>query len=233
MTVFKPFLRLLKKIRAYHSFPLLFYLLGYLIWFHIIEAIPRRRYVAIILPVDRVIPFMEVFVIPYLSWFLFIAAGGILVYYMDRAVFDRMATALMIGMTVFLLISTFIPNRQPLRLLEMPRDNVFTHLVAYVWKVDTPTNVWPSIHVFNSVVITTGVLKGRYWFLRKKAVRIITVAWCVLICMSTVLIKQHSLFDVITALLLALICHYVIDVRGVVFKMKKWDAWTDKIQQSL
>lgn len=233
MTLFKPFLRGLKKIRAYHAFPFIFYLFGYLIWFHILEVVPRKHYITIVLPIDRKIPFAEIFVIPYLSWFLFIAVGGVLVYYMDREMYDRTATALMIGMTVFLVVSTFIPNRQPLRLLEMPRDNAFSRMVAAIWKTDTPTNVFPSIHVFNSVTITAGILKGRYWFLKKKPVRIITVIWCVLICMSTVLIKQHSLFDVITALILAAVCHYVIDVRGLVFRMRKWDEWTGHLQEKL
>lgn len=231
--MFKPFLRGLKKIRAYHSFPFIFYLFGYLIWFHILEVVPRKHYLTIILPIDRKIPFVEGFVIPYLSWFLFIALGGVLVYYMDRDVYNRMATAWIIGMTTFLVISTLIPNRQPLRLLEMPRDNVFTRLVADIWKTDTPTNVWPSIHVFNSVTVTAGILKGKYWFLKKRPVRIITVVWCVLICMSTVLIKQHSLFDVITALLLAGICYMIVDVHNLYFKWKKWDEWTDALTSRL
>ncbi len=233
MVIVKPFLRGLKKIRAYHAFPFIFYLIGYLIWFHILEVVPRKRYMTIILPIDRKIPFAEVFVIPYLSWFLFIALGGVLVYYMDRDVYNRTATAWMIGMTTFLLISTFIPNRQPLRLLEMPRDNTFTRLVAYIWRTDTPTNVWPSIHVFNSITITTGILKGRYWFLKKKPVRIITVIWCILICMSTVLIKQHSLFDVITALLMGAVCYWIVYVKDRYFKWKKWDEWTQKLTQKL
>jgi membrane-associated phospholipid phosphatase len=230
MAIFKPLLRALKKIRAPHSFPFIIYLIGYMIWFHFLEVVPRRHYVEIILPIDRKIPFAEIFVLPYLSWFLFIAVGSVLVYYMDRDVFNRMSTALMAGMTVFLLISTFIPNRQPLRLLQMPRDNVFTHLVAYIWRTDTPSNVWPSIHVFNSVTVTAGIFKSRYWFLQKKPVRVITAIWCVLICMSTVLIKQHSLFDVLTALIMASVCYLVIDVHGHYFQWKKWDKWTGRLE---
>lgn len=233
MTILKPFLRGLKKIRACHAFPFIFYLIGYLIWFHILEVVPRKRYMTIILPIDRRIPFAEIFVIPYLSWFLYIALGSVLVYYMDRDVYNRTATALIIGMTTFLLISTFLPNRQPLRLLEMPRDNVFTRLVAGIWKTDSPTNVWPSIHVFNSITVTTGILKGNYWFLRKKPVRIITVVWCILICMSTVLIKQHSLFDVMTAILMGIVCYRIVYIKGKYLKWKKWDEWTARLSQKL
>ena len=31
------------------------------------------------------------------------------------------------------------------------RDNIFTAMVAHLWQTDTPTNLWPSIHVYNSI----------------------------------------------------------------------------------
>ena len=83
----------------YHLWPMLFYLVLYLIWFHIVEAIPRSHYLAITLPADRVIPFLEIFVIPYMSWFLFVAIGITGCYFADRDTYDSLATSLMIGMT--------------------------------------------------------------------------------------------------------------------------------------
>lgn len=55
------------------------------------------------------------------------------------------------GNADFLVISTFIPNIQHLRLHTMPRHNVFTVLVSQLWQTDTPTNLFPSIHVYNSL----------------------------------------------------------------------------------
>lgn len=209
----------------YHLWPMLFYLVLYLIWFHIVEAIPRSHYLAITLPADRVIPFLEIFVIPYMSWFLFVAIGITGCYFADRDTYDSLATSLMIGMTVFLFVSTFLPNRQPLRLIEMPRDNVFTRMIARLWMTDTPTNVWPSIHVFNTAAVEMAILKSDYLPFRKMGIRAALTVWSVLIILSTVFIKQHSLFDMLTALLLIAVCYIRIYREDAAFRFAKWDAF--------
>lgn len=84
----------------------------------------------------------------------------------------------------------------------MPRDNIFTQLISVLYSTDTSTNIWPSIHVYNSIgahlsIANCGKLKN------KKRLILSSFVLCVLIILSTVLIKQHSVFDVITALLLA------------------------------
>ena len=59
----------------------------------------------------------------------------------------------MMGMTVFLIVSYVYPNAQHIRPTEFPRDNVFTDVVKWLYSTDTPTNILPSIHVFNSLAI--------------------------------------------------------------------------------
>jgi membrane-associated phospholipid phosphatase len=231
MIIFKPLIWFSHKVKAAHGLPLVIFLLIYLAWFHLIEVIPRKRYMTIILPIDRKIPFCELFVVPYLSWFCYIAVGCFLLYYLDRHAFDGVTTYLMIGMSLFLLVSTFLPNRQPLRLLEMPRDNFFTALVAKVWRTDTPTNVWPSIHVFNSLAVESWMLRSDHHFFKKNWVRATGLIWCVLICFSTVLIKQHSLFDVITAVLAIAACYLYVVICQQVFHFPKWDAWCKSLER--
>ena len=104
-------------------------------------------------------------------------------------------------MTVFLIISTLFPNGHDLRLAVMPRDNIFTSMVAALWKTDTPTNLWPSIHVYNSIgahiaVMHNGTLRSR------KPVWITSGILAFSIILSTVFIKQHSVFDVLTGIIM-------------------------------
>ncbi len=209
----------------YHVWPMIFYMIIYLAWFHIVEAIPRTHYLAITMPVDRVIPFVEVFVLPYVSWFAFVVIGITGCYLADRDTYDSLATSLMIGMTLFLFVSTFLPNRQPLRLIEMPRDNVFTRMITALWKTDTPTNVWPSIHVFNTAAVEMAILKSNYPPFKKMPLRIILTVWSVLIILSTVFIKQHSMFDVLTALGLIAVCYIRIYREDAAFRFRRWDAF--------
>ncbi len=229
----KGIIKLVKKAKAEHLIWFGIYLLIYLIYFHIIEIVPRSHYMIIATPLDRVIPFCEVFIIPYLSWFFYILIGVLAVYYLDRREYDILATELMMGMTIFLLISTFFPNRQPMRLLEMPRTNIFTMMVAALWKVDTPTNVWPSIHVFNSLAIELSLLRIKDARLQKKSVRLGGIVWCILICMSTVLIKQHSILDIVTGMMLMVLCYLFVNVGGYVLTFEKWDEAAKEIEDRI
>lgn len=215
--------------KCYHIFPLLIYMTLYLFWFHLVEIIPRSWYFSITMPFDYLIPFCEYFVIFYLSWFGFVAAGLVFMFFYDRDSFDQLQTMLMIGMTLFLVLSTILPNRQPLRLLEMPRDNIFTRMIIVLWRTDTPTNVWPSIHVYNSAVIAIAFFKSKKKKLQTLPVRLLIGIWSAGIIASTAFVKQHSLFDIISALALTVIVYIVVYTYGKVYHCKKWDAmWEAK-----
>ena len=226
-----PFARLSKRFGLYHVWPMFFYMIVYLVYFHIVEVIPRSHYLAITMRIDRIIPFVEVFVVPYMSWFVFVVIGILGCYVSDRDTYDSLVTSLMIGMTVFLFVSTFLPNRQPLRLIEMPRDNIFTRMVAGLWMTDTPTNVWPSIHVFNTAAVEMAILKSEYPPFRKPGIRIALTIWSLLIILSTVFIKQHSMFDVLTALLLIFVCYIRIYREEAAFRFLKWDAFALRFEE--
>ena len=234
MGIVKRFVRFVRRKKASHVWPMIIFLIIYLIWFHIIEIIPRRHYIQVILPVDRLIPFIEVFVVPYLSWFFYVGLGITIVYLKDRDAYDRMCTVLMIGMTVFLLVSTFLPNRQPLRLTQMPRENIFTDMIIALWKTDTPTNVWPSIHVFNTAAVELAYLTSKNDFFRKNYLfRCGTLVWGILIIMSTVFIKQHSLFDVLSALSIIAVCLGWVYFADHVFRFRKWDVFIDRFERKI
>ncbi len=231
MKILKSIVNVINWTRSRHLIPFGIYLVIYLVWFRILEVIPRTHYWIIALPIDRVLPFVEQFIIPYLSWFFYILVGTLTVYYLDQGEYDKLATKLIFGMTAFLLISTFFPNRQPFRLLEMPRENVFTKMVALLWKVDSPTNVWPSIHVFNSVVVEAALLRADNVHLKRKPIRVLSLLWCILICLSTVMIKQHSTLDIITALALVLFAYLLVEVYGRVLVFPRWDRWAEQLER--
>lgn len=224
--------RFMRRYDLFHFMPMVFYLLGYMVWFHVIEIIPRRFYLQILLRIDRFIPFVEWFVLPYISWFLFMPALMASLYFRDRDAYDRASTFLMVGMTVFLVISSFLPNRQPLRLVELPRDNMFTAIIRKLWKSDTPTNVFPSIHVYNTVSLEVVLLRSKHPKYRKPRVRILTSLWSLSIVLSTLFIKQHSMFDVMTALLCVLICSYFVLEKNYVMRFPGWDAYADRISKN-
>ena len=134
-----------------HGIPLLIYMAVYLGWFAWLEKTNQKNFYVIHVDLDDYIPFAEVFVVPYLLWFFYVSAVVVYLLLTDKQNFNKCFAFLATGMTVFLLISTLWPNGHHLRPPVMPRDNVFTQMISMLWQADTPTNLWPSIHVYNSM----------------------------------------------------------------------------------
>ena len=115
----------------------------------------------------------------------------------------------MIGMTVFLLISYVYPNGLAIRPEHLTGESVFIKLSRYVYSVDTSTNVLPSIHVFNSIGIYLAV-KDSDNLRKKKGIRYASLTITVLIILSSMFVKQHSVVDVIAGLLLSCVASNLI-----------------------
>lgn len=201
-----------------HALPLIIYLPIYLLWFYYLER-NVTRYKVIHVALDDYIPFCELFVIPYLLWFAYIAVVICFFLFKDKDDYYKCCTFLFTGMTIFLIVSTLWPNGHHLRPFVMPRDNVFTRMVASLYQTDTATNLWPSIHVYNSLGCHFAIIKSKY-FENRKGIRFASLLLCVSIIMSTMLIKQHSVFDVTTAFLMATVMYLIVYRSDVLLNMK-------------
>lgn len=190
-------------LKKYRHMIVLFYMPIYIIWFVWLEKRDSVEYYSIHCFIDDLIPFNEVFIIPYLLWFGYVAVVLVFLFLQTRHLGDfyRCAATLMLGMTTCLVIYTLLPNAQPLRPEHFPRDNVLVQMAASLYHSDTPTNVCPSIHVYNSLAIHTALAKSCY-FKDKGVLKAASLLLCVSICLSTMFLKQHSFIDVICALLL-------------------------------
>lgn len=163
--------------------------------------------------IDRKIPFCEYFIIPYLLWFFFVAATVLYfaLFCEDDREYYKLVTTLAIGMVLFVIISYVYPNGHNLR-PKLSGDSIFIRMVQILYKVDTPTNILPSLHVFNSIACGIALLKNRI----VKQHRVLCAAIVVLavsIVLSTVLLKQHSMLDVLVAFMMNLVCYGVIYVK--------------------
>lgn len=180
---------------------LLVFMVFYLVGFSWLENQPVSGIHIMTLPIDYKIPFIEAFIVPYLLWFVYIAVTVVYFLLCEEENFDALAWSLVFGMTIFLIISAIYPNGLNLRPETFERDNIFIRLVKFIYSQDTATNVLPSIHVYNSVAAFLAVKrsklaqKNRAW---SWGAGILTV----LIILSTVFLKQHSVFDGFCALLL-------------------------------
>lgn len=178
------------------------YWLMYLPWFAYLERTVTTRFRVIHVPLDDYIPFCEYFIVPYLLWFAYIAIGIVYFALKNKQEYYNLCKILFFGMTTFLVVSTICPNGHLLRPTTFERDNFFTDLVKLLYQTDTATNLFPSIHVYNSIAVNAVI-----WhcdnFKKNPFIRYSSGVLAISIVLATMFLKQHSVFDVVTGLLLA------------------------------
>lgn len=180
------------------------YLVFYLSFFTLLEKniVPQ---VILHCALDDKIPFVKYAIIPYYMWFVWIV--GTLFWQLYRAPkqeFWRLCLPLFAGMTLSLMFCAVVPNGVNLRPAAIQGNDIFTQLVRGLWTADTSTNVCPSIHVFNSITLDlafqrSSLLHGRRGQVVRWAAHLLDVA----VVLSTMMLKQHSVIDVVCGILLA------------------------------
>ena len=210
----------------YNHALLLIYFLIYMPWFGWLNTFSPTRSNAteIYCKLDDLIPFNELFAIPYFIWFAYIAAGFVFFFFNSRKDFFRMAAFLFIGMTTCLIIYMIFPNYQSLRIDYelLGRSNFLTDAIRLLQTGDTPYNVFPSIHCLNSIGMAIAIHKNK-WCKDHKWIIIASWILAASICASTVFVKQHSILDFFGAVLLSIplyLISYVIPWEKIFIRKK-------------
>ena len=177
-----------KLIKKYGHIWMLSYAFIYLPWFSRLQENVNKPYHVMHTALDDLIPFNEYFIVPYLMWFLYVAATIAFFFFKNRDDYYRLCTFLFTGMTISLLVCTLFPNGTDFRPAIDPDKNIFCYLV--------------SKHPM--IVRASGVLM-------------------VLICLATMFLKQHSVIDVVGALLMASVI-YPIAYAPEAEKKKKYET---------
>lgn len=197
---FSAFISALKRDWKY-----LLWLPAYLLIFLLLERlVTPGHYWDTQLPLDSLIPFCEVFLIPYCLWYFFLVAVGLWLFLRDSTTFRKYMWFL--GLTFFLSVFfwVLVPNCQGLRPAVMPRDNFLTRGITLLYQIDTNTNVFPSVHVVGSMGAAWAAWKSPT-LRSRKVLRVLLILLAALICISTLFIKQHAVLDVISGLALGLL----------------------------
>lgn len=186
---------------------MLLYGLIYMIVFFYLEQ-RNTAYYVIRFGIDAYIPFCEIFIIPYILWFAYVALSVIYLGIKDTEEGNKLIAFLIIGMTVFLIVSAVFPNGHNLRPKVFERDNIFVDMVKKLYQVDTSTNVLPSIHVYNSLAVMIAVWRTHLLRQHKVIKAGLMILGASIIC-STVLLKQHSMLDVLVAFILGALVYTI------------------------
>jgi len=183
------------------------------IWFQYCERTVRPKYY-MHSPIDDYIPFVKYFVVPYLFWFIYMALGFLYLAVVSKKDFYKLCLYMFGGMYLCYVLYLLFPNGQNLRPIITEND-VFSRMIKYIYATDTPTNVAPSIHVFNSIAVHVALVNC-HQFREKRRWRLASFICMIIISASTVLIKQHSIKDVMWSVLLATAFYIAI------YQIPKW-----------
>ncbi len=182
----------------------------YTLCFFLTEHLNTGKAFLIHSPLDDVIPFSRYAVLPYCLWFLEIAAVLLYVYFRsDRDEFFRAVFLPLILMSCSLPIFCLFPTEIHLRPAVVPGNDVFSLLTRFIYSVDDSRNVCPSVHVAVCYALTDICIRNMD---RLPAVLMITLN--VIISLSTLFLKQHSVIDVICGCVFAVLIRHLIDFKS-------------------
>ncbi|NLC73140.1 MAG: hypothetical protein GX684_05150 [Ruminococcaceae bacterium] len=137
----------------------------------------------------------------------------------DADAFKRWMYYTIITLSATLVFDVIIPNGQHLRPQNFEVTNLSTWILSIVWGADTPTNVFPSMHVLGCIGNVAALYDSRKTFSRQW--RIIIVILCILCSASTVLVKQHAMIDTVGAVVFAIPILILVYRKQIAVDIKK------------
>ena len=187
----------------------LLYMAVYTAAFYLAEKSVVDNYWVSYMPLDDKIPFVKEMVFPYIAWYVYMYAIGMYLLLKDPDGFRRYMITIAIGYSCTVAFCFIFPNGQNLR-PEITGDDFASRIIANIYSRDTNTNVLPSMHVLGTLDVVFAVFYCRR--IKNPLVHTGTVILAVLICASTVMIKQHSILDVIAALIFGGVIYVIVYV---------------------
>jgi len=131
--------------------------------------------------------------LPFYAGIFLLAIGG----FRHKRLFDRSAAAVVVVMLIGATGHLFVGAEYPRPVLYPPYPNLSYAFMAWVQHVDPPGNVFPSLHVAHTSLLSLMLTRDRPRLGR------VTLVMAALLALSTLTTKQHFIADVIAGFLLA------------------------------
>ena len=152
------------------------------------------------LPIDDLIPFSSIFIIPYFYWHLQIYITILWLVFSSHT--GRLLHRLVIILVIADLLSAVFYLAMPTFMIrpEIMGDDLLSQLVRMIYAIDLPYNLFPSKHVTWALILNRAWAAAgpkRLWF------RLLNHTGTLMIIASTVLIKQHYTPDILGGMAVA------------------------------
>jgi membrane-associated phospholipid phosphatase len=147
---------------------------------------------------DNKIPVIPIFVVVYFGCYLFWIFNYILISRISKEQCYRLAIADLTGKLICAIIYIAYPttNIRP----DIASSGIFVDMLKFLYSIDAANNLFPSIHVLVSWNCFIGIRSSKdipSWY------RYFSLFTAIMICISTLVTKQHVLIDVFGGLILS------------------------------
>lgn len=154
--------------------------------------------------IDDLVPLWTASVVIYFLAFPQWASGAVVIMLQDdhlrKRAFTAIAYAIIISTVIFIAIPTY--TIRP----EITGNGFFDRLLAWIYKIDEPTNVLPSFHCLASWMITRLLWKCPRV---PKWVKTVNTVFTFFVFAAVLLTKQHLFLDIPAALIVAEISLFI------------------------
>lgn len=147
--------------------------------------------------IDKSIPFVPVFIIPYFTWYGYIFIAQLWLLSSNGDVYMRSVTATILGLVSSYVIYSAYQTKVPRPLIS--GKDLFSNLTKFLYSFDNPYNCFPSIHVMTSSIIFMASRET----VNNRGISLLTQGTAAAIIASTLFLKQHVILDVAGGMLIA------------------------------
>ena len=175
---------------------------------------------------DRFLPLIKIFIIPYMTLWFFLAFCFVYLCYKNRKVYYKIMTTLVLCYVVAFITYYFFQTtvQRPL----VTGDDIFSKLILFTYNSDKPYNCFPSIHVITAYLAVKGINATN----ARKSIKIPVNVLGFLIIISTQFVKQHVIMDIFFAIFLCDVFFNLIIYVEEQYNLKKsYDLLEQNVEQ--
>lgn len=170
---------------------------------------------SLVTDMDRQIPFLKIFIVPYLSWYAFLFVTFVYLAVKHKELYFQTLVKFLLGLLicygVYAVYQTYVPRP------VLTGDGFLDRLVGFVYSSDEPLNCFPSTHVITAYLMMKAFVGSA---VIPRLYKVIVTVISVVIIISTQFVKQHVLLDIVGAVLVA---------EGVIYVVNRWcKGWLGK-----
>ena len=168
--------------------------------------------------IDENIPLIKWFILPYVLCYPWWYLGLFVSLKYNRPKFYRYICVSIIGYFIAGLLFVLLPTTINRPVVEA--NDILSFIIKFIYDADTPTNLFPSLHCFiswNCYVSIRGDKNVPIWY------RLGYLVMAVLVCLSTVFIRQHFVVDIFAGIILVEIINIIIEKTKIHHKFINYE----------